>query len=276
MTVVLCGVAGDTGNVRPVPEVDETGRVEYVPIPEKGPTSETATYGSIPCRHGEGVLADRLTGVRPNSEGAWLTGEALRNQPVHHDPNLDALTYGEHRPGYVAALRDLEPGDAVGFYAGFPTPDSGYKHRHLFGWFEVSEPPTVCAPDEDATQVERKLAAHPENAHAKRYAGNGALYYHDPAFTDRPRDVVVVTGERGGLLDRAVRLSDARHGPNYYMDEAVADVLAPTRRTDRGVYLGGIKPAVTCDVEPSRFASFATARRRNSKPTSPSRTEDDA
>lgn len=258
MTVLLCGVAGDTGNVRPVPAVDEAGRVEYVPIPEKGPTSETATYGSLPRRHGDGVLADRLTGVRPNSEGAWLEGAALRDQPVHRDPNLDALTYGEHRPGYVAALRELEPGDAVGFYAGFPTPDSEYKHRHLFGWFEVAEHPTVLSPDDDEATVERALAAHPENAHAKRFAGNGALYYHDPSFTDRPRDVVVVSGRRGGLLDRVVRLSDARHGPNYYMDETVADVLAPTRRTDRGVHLGGIKPAVTCDVSTERFVSFAT------------------
>ena len=258
MTVLLCGVAGDTGNIRPVPAVDEAGRVEYVPIPEKGPTSETATYGSIPCRHGDGVLADRLTGVRPNSEGAWLDGETLRDHPVHHDPNLDALTYGEHRPGYVAALRDLEPGDAVGFYAGFSTPESEYKHRHLFGWFEVSEAPTVLSPDDGPAWVAERLATHPENAHAKRHAGNGALYYHDPEFTDRPRDVAIVEGSRGGLLDRAVRLSDARHGPNYYMDEAVAEVLNPTRRTDRGVHLGGIKPAVECDVEPSRFVSFAT------------------
>jgi hypothetical protein len=258
VTVVLCGVAGDTGNVRPVPAVDGAGRVEYVPIPEKGPTSETATYGSIPRRHGDGSLAGLLTGVRPNSEGAWLTGDALRDQPVHHDPNLDALTYGEHRPGYVAALRGLGPGDAVGFYAGFPTPESDYKHRHLFGWFEVAAPPTVLSPDDDPARVEESLAAHPENAHAKRHAGNGALYYHDETFTDRPRDVVIVEGRRGGLLDRVVRLSDARHGPNYYMEEATADVLAPVRRTDRGVHLGGIKPAVACDVATERFVAFAT------------------
>jgi hypothetical protein len=258
VTVVLCGVAGDTGNVRPVPAVDEAGRVEYVPIPEKGATAETATYGSLPRRHGDGVLADLLTGVRPGSEGTWLAGDDLRACPVHRDPNLDALTYGEHRPGYVAALRDLSPGDAVGFYAGFPTPDSAYKHRHLFAWFEVAGPPTVLSPDLSDDEVRERLAAHPENAHAKRYAGHGSLYYHDPAFTDRPRDVVVVEGRRGGLLDRVVRLSDARHGPNYYMAESVAEVLSPTRRTDRGVHLGGIKPAVPCEVSTGRFRAFAT------------------
>jgi hypothetical protein len=258
VTVVLCGVGGDTGNVRPVPAVDGDGRVEYVPIPEKGPTTETATYGSIPCRHDDGVLADRLRAVRPNSEGEWRTGAAVADQSVHRDPNLDALTYGEHRPGYVAALRGLGPGDAVGFYGGFPTPDSEYKHRHLFGWFEVADSPTVLSPDDDDAAVERALAAHPENAHARRYAGNGALYYHDPSFTDRPRDVVIVEGRRGGLLDRAVRLSDARHGPNYYMAESVAETLSPARETDRGVHLGGFKPAVRCGVETPRFEAFAT------------------
>ncbi len=257
MTVVLCGVAGDTGNVRPVPSVDETGHVEYVPIPEKGPTSETATYGTIPCRHADGTLADLLTAVRPNSEGPWLDGPAVAGQPVHRDPNLDALTYGEHRPGYVAALRGLGPGDAVGFYAGFPTAESDYKHRHLFAWFEVAAAPTVLAPSLAADEVRDRLAAHPENAHTKRFAGNGALYYHDPSFTDRPRDVVVVEGSRGGLLDSVVRLSGARAGPNYYMAESVAATLCPARRTERGVHLGGIKPAVRCDVPTERFVSFA-------------------
>ncbi len=257
MTVLLCGVAGDTGNVRPVPAVDRAGRVEYVPIPEKGPTSETATYGTVPRRHGDGVLADLLTAVRPNSEGTWLDGPAVDECPVHHDPNLDALTYGEHRPGYVTRLRDLGPGDAVGFYAGFPTPDSDYKHRHLFAWFEVATEPTVLSPSLATDEVRARLADHSENAHAKRVAGNGSLYYHDPSFTDRPRDVVVVDGARGGCLDRAVRLSDARHGANYYMAETVAATLQPVRRTERGVHLGGIKPAVRCDVSTERFVAFA-------------------
>ena len=261
MTVVLCGVGGDTGNVRPVPAVDADGRVEYVPIPEKGPTVATATYGSIPRQHGDGVLADLLDAVRPNSEGEWHTGATVATQVVHRDPNLDALSYGEHRPGYVAALRELDPGDAVGFYGGFTTPDSGYKHRHLFGWFEVAAPPTVLAPDDDPATVERALAAHQENAHAKRHAGSGALYYHDASFTDRPRDVVIVEGRRGGLLGRVVRLSDARHGPNYYMAESVAETLSPARRADRGVHLGGFKPAVRCGVETSRFEAFATRER---------------
>jgi hypothetical protein len=70
--------------------------------------------------------------------------------------------------------------------------------------------------------------------------------------------VVIVEGRRGGLLDRVVRLSDARHGPNYYMGETMVEVLDPVRRTDRGVHLGGIKPAVKCDVSTKRFVAVAT------------------
>ena len=262
MTVVCCGVGADTGNVRPVPGVGTEGRFEYVPIPEKGATTETATYGTLDRRHGEGVLADLLDGVRPGSDGEWLTDPAaVRDCSVHRDPNLAALTYGEHRPGYVAKLRALEPGDIVAFYAGFPGPDSDYKHRSLFGYFTVAEPPVVLDPETDHEAKAAALADHPDNAHAKRFAGHGDLYYHDPAFTDRPRSVVIVPGETpGGLLDRAVRLSDRRRGPNYYMDEAVADVLAPASATDHGTHLGGFKPAVRCDVSAEAFLSFVRER----------------
>jgi hypothetical protein len=254
VTVVLCGVAGDTGNVRPVPSVDAEGRFEYVPIPEKGATSETATYGTIERRHGDGPLADLLEGVRPGSDGDWVTEPAaIRDCPVHDDPNLDALTYGEHRPAYVARLRELERGDAVAFYAGFPGPDTAYKHRHLFGYFTVAADPVVLSPDDDRERVRAVLEAHPENAHAKRFAGHGDLYYHDPAFTDRPHDVVIVPGrEPGGLLECAIRLSDRRSGPNYYMREELADALT----LETPVHLGGIKPAVRCDLSGERFRTL--------------------
>jgi len=266
VTVVLCGVAADTGNVRPVPAVDADGRFEYVPIPEKGPTTETATYGSLPRRHGEGSLATLLEGVRPGSDGDWTTDPAaVAATPVHHDPNLAALTYGEHRPPYVARLRALEPGDVVAFYAGFRGPDTEYKHRYLFGSLTVGAAPTVLSPDGDRAAVEDALADHPDNAHRKRFDANGAPYYHDPAFTDRPRDVVVVPGrEPGGLLDRAVRLSDRRSGPNYYMAPDVADALAP--EGDGDVHLGGIKPALRCDCSAERFRAFLDDRGASASP----------
>jgi hypothetical protein len=265
MTVVLCGVGADTGNVRPVPSVDEEGRFEYVPIPEKGATSETKTYGSIERRHGDGVLADLLDGVRPGSEGEWVTDDAaIRDQQVHRDPNFDALTYGEHRPGYVAKLRDLEAGDVVAFYGGFPGPDRDYKHRYLFGYFTVAGAPTVVEPDTSLAEKRAILPDHPANAHGRRFEGHGDLYYHDPAFTERPRPVVVVPGrEPGGLLDRAVRLSDRRRGPNYYMAGDVAAALNPAARTDHGTHLGGFKPAVRCDVDAAAFREFVRGRTKS-------------
>jgi len=263
VTVVLCGVGGDTGNVRPVPYVDEEGRVEYVPIPEKGPTSTSDTYGSLPQRFGDGTLADLVEGVRPSSEGEWQTDpDWIRDQPVHRDPNFAALSYGEHRPGYVAKLRDLESGDVVAFYAGFPGPETDYKHRYLFGYFTVAAAPTVLDPGMSVDEKRTLLADHPDNAHAGRFAEHGDLYYHDPAFTDRPRPVVIVPGrEPGGLLNRAVRLSDRRRGPNYYMAESVTGRLAPASRTDHGVHLGGFKPAIRCDCARETFLDVVGAGR---------------
>jgi len=262
VTVVLCGVGADTGNVRPVPAVDADGRFEYVPIPEKAATAETATYGALSQRFGDESLADLLDGVRPASDGDWVTdAAAVRDQPVHRDPNFDALTYGEHRPGYVAKLRTLEPGDVVAFYGGFPGPDSSYKHRYLFGYFTVAETPVVVKPEMDCTEKRALLKRQPENAHAKRFAGYGDLYYHDSEFTERPRPVVVVPGrDPGGLLERAIRMSGRRRGPNYYMSETVVDALAPQSRIDNGTYLGGFKPAVRCAVTGGEFVEFVRER----------------
>lgn len=258
MTVVLCGVGADTGNVEPVPRVDDAGRFEYVPIPEKGETTESATYGSLPRRHAPGPLANDLDAVRPGSDGDWVTDStAIANQPVHRDPNLDALTYGEHRPTYVDRLAALDPGDVVAFYGGFRGPDTDHKHRHMFGYFTVADDPVTLDPELCIDAKADVLAEHPANAHAKRFAGHGDLYYHDPTFTDRLETVVVVPGrEPGGVLERTIRLSDERVGPNYYMADDAADALAPARGGERGTHLGGFKPAVRCDVDRETFLAF--------------------
>jgi hypothetical protein len=262
VTVVLCGVGADSGNVRPVPRVDDDGRFEYVPIPEKGGTTETATYGSIPQRHGDGSLADALEGIRPGSSGAWVTDpDAIAAQPVHRDPNFDALTYGEHRPGYVDALASLDPGDVVAFYTGFRTSTSSYKHRYCFGYLTVAADPVIVPPDASRDRKRAILADHPANAHAKRFAGHGELYYHDADIVDRLERVVLVSGrEPGGLLDRAVRLSDERRGPNYYMAASVANALRPANEGEHGVHLGGFKPAVTCDIDRHGFLAVLDER----------------
>jgi hypothetical protein len=262
VTVLLCGVGADTGNVEPVPAVDAAGRFEYVPIPEKGPAPGAPTYGELPQRFGEGTLADLVDRVRPNSTGSWIADpDAVRARPVHRDPNFAALTYGEHRPGYVQGLIDLDPGDVVAFYTGLRAPDTGEKHRYVIGHFELASPVVVLPPDRPRRQVGEALADHPDNAHARRFAGNGALYYHDPAFEGRTKPVAIASGrEPGGLCDRAVRLTDRREGSGYYMAPAVEDALSPRQGGGEATYLGGIKPAVPCAVAPDAFRGFLTDR----------------
>jgi hypothetical protein len=262
VTVLLCGVAADTGNVDPVPAVDDAGRFEYVPIPEKGPVRGAPTFGDIDRRYGEGTVADLLDRVRPNSAGPWVDDPAgVRAQPVHRDPNFEALTYGEHRPAYVAGLAALDPGDVVAFYAGLRSPATDEIHRYLIGHYAVAEPATLLEPDAPRRATADALADHPENAHARRFAGNGALYYHDPAFEGRRSRVAIADGRApGGLLERAIRLTDRRDGPAYYMADEVAAALSPEQGGGPGIYMGGIKPAIRCGVDGERFRRFLAER----------------
>jgi hypothetical protein len=253
VTVVLCGVAGDSTNVDPVPAADDRGRFEYVPIPEKCETSETATYGSIPTRYGPDgeVLADRLDRIR-SRDGGWTDDpDAIRSHPVHHDPSFERSTYGEHRPGYVNRLRDLGPGDAVAFYAGLRRPDRSYLDRHLLGWFPVETVDVVePAASDDATRA--ILDDHPHNAHAKRYRARGRLHYDE-------KPVALVRGRegRGGLLDRAIRLATWRDGW-FYCLPAVRERLFPGASEPVG--LGSRKPARSSPLDADAFAAFVDRR----------------
>jgi hypothetical protein len=262
VTVLLCGVGADTGNVEPVPAIDDAGRFEYVPIPEKGPVHGAPTYGDLERRHGDGVLGDVVERVRPNSTGPWIDDpSAIRTHPVHRDPNFAALTYGEHRPGYVCGLESLEPGDVVAFYAGLRSLETGDKHRYLIGHFTLAKPSILLEPDRPRRQVGEALAAHPKNAHARRFAGNGHLYYHDPTFDGRRKRVAVATGrEPGRRLDRAVQLTDRREGPGYYMAPAAERALSPQQGGGDGTYMGGIKPAIRCDVSADAFRTYLAER----------------
>lgn len=245
MTVAFCGVAGDTTNVDPAPRADAYGRFEYVPIPEKCATAEATTYGDRPLRHADGVLADGLRRVRTMT-GAWSDDPTVvESHAVHHDPNFERFTYGEHRPGYVARLRDLDPGDAVAFYTGLRSPDDDYMNRWLIGYFAV-ERVAVVDPDDPPSDRAATLAAHPHNAHAKRFRARGALHYDD-------RPVVVVDGTApGGLLRRAVRLTERRDG-SFRCAGARRERFFPD--ADGPVGLGSRKPARTSTLDADRFAA---------------------
>lgn len=251
MTIVLCGVGADAGNVAPDLSVGPAGEFDYVPIPEKCATTERATYGSLRGRDGA-PLADRIDRLEATADGRDGTRrEVVENHPVHRDPNLAALTYGEHRAAYVARLRELDPGDAVAFYTGFRR-DGGPKRRYLIGYFAVAEPPTVVPADAGYEATREALADHPENAHTKRFRARGSLYYDG-------KDVVLVDGRApGGVLDRAVRLTERIENGMHVLDEGVADALSV--RPDRPVSLGGFKPAVACDASTTDLVAFVEER----------------
>ncbi len=105
----------------------------------------------------------------------------------------------------------------------------------------------VLGPDTPPTERAAIIAAHPENAHAKR-ARDGDLYLE--------KQIVIVDGrEPGGLFDREpIRLSDyyvadGNERPQYYLREEIA--------TEWNVRAGGAnmmyKPAYRCDLTGSEF-----------------------
>ena len=227
MTVVFAGVGADDSNVNGHAPLYDDGRFEYVPIPEKVPsTDEPATYGSWQLRYDDRTAADltsRLDTYPEDGDARVVRDDLVADWPLHHDPNFDAMTYGEHREGfgqYVSRLGRLDDGDAVAFYTSLVTGDSDRKHRYLVGYFTVDSV-TVIEPDDDPEIKRDKLARHPANAHTKR-AEDGVPFYGD-------KRLVVVDGrEPGGLFERdPVQLSEYRERPDgrggYYLSSAAAD-----------------------------------------------------
>lgn len=258
MTVVLVGVGADSGNVKPTPRIKEGRRFEYIPIPEKGTeTTETRTLGSMSQRWGDGTLSELVDGIRPNSDADWIHDpEVVRNHPVHYDPNLEALTYGEggKDQNVSAVVESLEEGDVLAFYTGLET--EGRMHRYIFGYFTVAEEPAVIEEGMSPESTAEILDRHAENAHARRFEGNGDLYAFDPEKPQGASRVVIVDGrEPGGLLDRAVRLSAPGGSGNYYMTEDVEETLDP-----HTTYLGGFKPPIKCDISADEFVEFVESR----------------
>ncbi|QLG48015.1 hypothetical protein [Natrinema halophilum] len=251
MTVVLAGVGADSTNFGALGPLYDDGRFEYVPIPEKTrSTSEPETLGTWKLRVGNGVAADLTTRITPQPvhDGTEsVTDDELESWPLHHDPNFEAMTYGEHRTsGYVSRLRALESGDVVGFYAGLRRPNGDRAHRYLIGYLTVDDV-VVIGPETPPADRKTLLAAHSENAHAKR-ARDDTLFLE--------KTIVIVDGrEPGGLFNRdPIRLSDyyvkdGNERPQYYLREDIA--------AEWNVQAGGenmmYKPAYRCDLSGSEF-----------------------
>jgi hypothetical protein len=251
MTIVFSGIGCDTTNAGCVAPYGD-GAFEYIPIPEKTEeTGEQYTYGSWPLRHQDGVAADLLSSVTPNpAEGTRYTDpETIRSWPVHHDPNFEALTYGEHdRGSYIDRLQLLDPDDVVGFYAGL---DDGQRvHRYLIGYFTVTEIVDI-PPELSPARAAEHFDDHPENAHAKR-ATDGHRYYDD-------EHVLLVDGtEPGGLFEcDPIKLSeytvaDGNQRPQYYLDPAIRDQFDIVEGRDNMQF----KPAYRSTLSRSAFVDL--------------------
>lgn len=267
MTVALLGIGADSTNSAPTPPVYPDGRFEYIPIPEsQGPdgTTESSTFGNSPLRHRDGSMADYLDVIRPRTDdGPELAGERLADWPLHHDPNFEALTYGEttSRGPYTKLLRSLDAGDTVAFYTGLRGEDDRYRHRYVIGYFTVADVVDFQSIERGGTDVrfgdlppdeqDAIVAEHPDNAHAKRFRATGEFENGD--------GLVIVDGtEPGGLLDEAVRISQHVGGGHHYLTDDLQAALAPEPggNPERNAYLGGVKKAHRLRVSSDEFRAI--------------------
>lgn len=267
MTVALLGVGADSTNSSPTPPVYPDGTFEYIPIPEsQGPdgTAEARTYGNLQLRHQNATASEYLDSIEPSEDdGPKITGDDLAMWPLHHDPNFDALTYGESmsRGSYTKILRSLDEGDMVAFYTGLRGADTNYTHRYIIGCFTVEsivdfqnldwERKKVTFSDLPTHEQEKIMERHDENAHAKRFKTTGEIADND--------GLVIVDGKQPGrLLDEAFRISKHSGGGHHYLTDELQRKLSPEPggNPEKNAYLGGIKKAHVLNIPTQEFRNI--------------------
>lgn len=237
MTVLLVGVGADTTNTRPTPPLYPDDRFEYVPIPDPHGSTEAKRYGNTTLRHRDVTLADFFERVYRNEE--WHRD--FSKFPLHHDPNFEALTFGDPKKTRSHLLR-LDPGDVLAFYAGLVREaESTPIHRYLIGYFTIASITDFDALS--APRLDEALGVHRRNAHVKQYRAS--------EDAERLAGLVVARGhedEPGRLLDRAVQISEHRENGHYYFTDDWRSFLDPSSS-----YLGGFKNPIRCALSPTAF-----------------------
>jgi hypothetical protein len=237
MTVLLVGIGADSTNTRPTPPVYPDSRFEYVPIPDAHASTEPNRYGNTTFRHQEIALTEYVDRVKPNGE--WHT--EFGDVPLHHDPNFEALTFGDPVKTRSQLLA-LEPGDVLAFYAGLVSPGASTPiHRYVIGYFTISsiiDFDGLSPADREAARRE-----HQSNAHVKQFRASG-----NPKLLS---GLVIARGDPeqpGRRLPRAVQVSTRRENGHYYLTNEWAAALDPS-----STYLGGFKNPIRCAISPEAF-----------------------
>jgi len=223
MTVVLIGVGADSEHIRPKLQFTEDGYFDYIPIPESYPTTETLTYGTLDLDHREGTADDYVSAISPKGEDSdWIDNPTeIESHPVHHDPNFEAMTFGDRRGGggkgstLVDNFGSPNGTDVLGFYTGLKegAGDSNLN-RFLYGYMTVEAVHDLSTLDGD--EYHEALREFPENAHTKRLEAAG---------TPKHDDMMIVEGRSPTKkLDQPVRISERiDQAPWYRVTQEFAD-----------------------------------------------------
>jgi hypothetical protein len=222
MTVVLVGVGADTEHLRPALELTEDGVFDYIPIPESYPTIEDSTYGNWQLQHRGGYASEFVDKISPRGEDSdWIEdSEQIESHPVHHDPNFEAMTFGDRRGqgGKGTTLvkhLDSTGEDILGFYTGMREgPDDSNLNRFLYGYMSVETVHDLSQLDGD--EYHDAIDQFPKNAHAKRLAAAG---------TPKHDDLVIVEGcSPTSRLDTPIKISERLdRAPWYQVSRRFAD-----------------------------------------------------
>lgn len=249
MAVVLVGVGADTEHVEPALQLTADGQFNYIPIPESYPTTEETTYGSWELTHSEGVAADFVDRISSRgSDSEWISDESsIRSHPVHHDPNFEAMTFGDRRGGGgkgSTLIKHFGNGietDILGFYTGMKKgPDDQDLNRYLYGYMTVETVHDLSSVEgEDYREAIREF---PQNAHAKRLAAAG-----DPKHDD----VVIVEGTTPtAKIESPIRISERiDKRPWYRVSEQFATEFS-VAGGQKGI---GRKFPLVLEMDPNRF-----------------------
>lgn len=211
MTVVLVGVGADKDHVRPALQLTETGKFDYIPIPETHPTSETKTYGTWELRNRNQTADQYIERISPRGDDNWITDlDQIAEHHPHHDPNFKAMTYADRRGGGgkgATLANNLEAGDILGFYTGIKSgPKDERFNRYLYGFMTVEGVHDFSSLEGE--EYYEALSNFPENAHAKRLEGAGEPK-HD--------DLVLLDGQKPAqLMDEPILMSERIDSPPWY------------------------------------------------------------